>query len=112
MKYYLSSLHWIDAMTPPIFERIDELISKIEEPYEEVNSLKEFIRSHTDEVFVDFACDGGKIKAAAADCAGLFSGFSDLQSIQNLGNLDTSACSNFERMFYSRKEHVRVRIPA
>ena len=30
MKYYLSSLHWIDAMTPPIFERIDELISKIE----------------------------------------------------------------------------------
>ena len=30
VMYYLSSLHWIDAMTPPIFERIDELIGKIE----------------------------------------------------------------------------------
>ena len=30
VRYYLSSLHWIDAMTPPIFERIDELVSKIE----------------------------------------------------------------------------------
>ena len=75
--------------------------TKPEEPYEEFNSLKGFIRSHTDAVFVDFACDGGKIKAAAADCEGLFAGFSDLQSIQNLGNLDTSACENFERMFYN-----------
>ena len=74
--------------------------TKPEEPYEEVNSLKEFIRSHSDAVFVDFACDGGKIKAAAADCAGLFAEFTDLQSVQNLGNLDTSACTSFSRMFY------------
>ena len=74
--------------------------TKPEEPYEEVNSLKEFIWSHSDAVFVDFACDGGKIKAAAADCAGLFAEFTDLQSVQNLGNLDTSACTSFSRMFY------------
>ena len=72
--------------------------TKPEEPYEEVNSLKEFIRSHTDAVFVDFACDGGKIKAA--DCAGLFAEFTDLESVQNLGNLDTSSCRDFSRMFY------------
>ena len=73
--------------------------TKPEEGYEKVDSLKGFIRSHTDAVFVDFACDGGKIKAT--DCSSLFAEFSDLQSVQNLGNLDTSACKDFSRMFYN-----------
>ena len=29
MKYYIGRMHWIDAMTPPIFDRIDELVKKI-----------------------------------------------------------------------------------
>ena len=75
--------------------------TKPEESYEEVDSLKAFIRSHPDAVFVDFACDGEKVKADPLDCKQLFSGFSSLQSIQNLGNLDTSACTSFEQMFFN-----------
>ena len=29
MKYYIGRMHWIDAMTPPLFDRIDELVQKI-----------------------------------------------------------------------------------
>ena len=29
LKYYVSALHWIDAMTPPIYARIDELAVRI-----------------------------------------------------------------------------------
>lgn len=29
MKYYISRLHWIDAMTPPMYDRIDELVERI-----------------------------------------------------------------------------------
>ena len=81
-------------------KRISFSRTKPDASYEEVDSLKAFIRSHSDAIFVDFACDGEKIKAASADCSGLFSGFEALQSVQNLGNLDTSACTSFERMFY------------
>lgn len=28
-KYYIGRMHWIDAMTPPMYERVDELIDKI-----------------------------------------------------------------------------------
>ena len=28
-QYYLGRLHWIDAMTPPMYQRIDELVSHI-----------------------------------------------------------------------------------
>lgn len=28
-QYYLGRMHWIDAMTPPMYKRIDELVSHI-----------------------------------------------------------------------------------
>lgn len=28
-KYYIGRMHWIDAMTPPMYERVDELVDKI-----------------------------------------------------------------------------------
>lgn len=28
-KYYIGRMHWIDAMTPPMYKRVDELIDKI-----------------------------------------------------------------------------------
>ena len=29
MKYYIGRMHWIDAMTPPLYDRINELVQKI-----------------------------------------------------------------------------------
>lgn len=38
MQYYISRMHWIDAMTPPMYDRIDELVERIRLSIDPTNS--------------------------------------------------------------------------
>lgn len=42
-QYYLGRLHWIDAMTPPMYQRIDELVSHISHLLGKENTKAEVI---------------------------------------------------------------------
>lgn len=66
--------------------------------YQVIDSLKSFIRSHTDAEIIDFSMEGGE-KIPADACNDLFANFTSLREIRSLSNLDISQCADLSGMF-------------